>query len=118
MDRMNETLSRDEYQKLKAMIGPDRANTIVDLKFGYTDEARHWISGVLAPAGPSTPYVQEYSSMSYEQAWDEAVRIVEQRGWNKNYERLAALHEIMKNRIIEKRYQLGTEGGIVRQGAA
>ena len=37
----------------------------------------------------------EYSGMSYEQASREAGRLIE-RGWFQNWERLAALREIMR----------------------
>ena len=38
----------------------------------------------------------EYCGMSYEQASREATRLIERAGWFQGFERLCALHEIMK----------------------
>ena len=44
-----EAITREEYTKLQAQVGWELANTIVGLKFGYSDEARIAMAKMLLP---------------------------------------------------------------------
>ena len=87
------TVTQDQYARLQAQVGWELANTIVGLKFGYTDKAWRAAIDILSPA----PTFEEYSGMSYEQASREALRLISVEGdWYRNFDRLAALRAILQ----------------------
>lgn len=91
------TVTQDQYARLQAQVGWELANTIVGLKFGYTDKAWRAAIDILSPS----PSFQEYSGMSYEQASREAQRLIEKDGWYRNFDRLATLRAIMQRQRLD-----------------